>query len=148
MDGPGRPTLYKADFAEQAYELSQAGATNQVLADFFDVSSRTLDNWLSRRPEFARSVKRGRELADARVACGLYSRAVGYTHRTTRTVLHRGEPVSVPHAQYFPPDVRACIFWLRNRRPQQWLEGRQRPPEEEDDCRGDCEEAAEPRIAA
>src|SRR5262245_32019242 len=76
MDGPGRPTLYKSDFAAQAHELCQAGATNQMLADFFNVSCRTIDNWLYRRPEFARSVKRGRELADARVACGLYSRAV------------------------------------------------------------------------
>src|SRR5216683_8215382 len=118
MDGPGRPSLYKPEFAEQAFELCLAGATNQDLADTFDVGHSTIDNWLQKHPEFAQSVKRGRDLADGRVAHGLYSRAIGYTYETTRVVLHRGEPISVPHTAHKPPDIHAGIFWLRNRRPQ------------------------------
>ncbi|HSS82638.1 MAG TPA: transposase, partial [Reyranella sp.] len=93
MDGPGRPSLYEPEFAEQAFELCLAGATNQDLADTFEVGHSTIDNWLKKHPEFAQSVKRGRALADGRVAHGLYSRAIGYTYETTRVVLHRGEPV-------------------------------------------------------
>ncbi|HEX9522547.1 MAG TPA: hypothetical protein VF949_06250, partial [Reyranella sp.] len=63
MDGPGRPSLYKPEFAAQAYELCLAGATNRDLADCFDVGHSTIDNWLQRHPEFAQSVKRGRSLA-------------------------------------------------------------------------------------
>jgi hypothetical protein len=123
MDGPGRPSLYKPEFAAQAFELCLAGATNQDLADSFEVGHSTIDNWLQKHPEFAQSVKRGRDLADGRVAHGLYSRAIGYTYETTRVVLHRGELISVPHTVHKPPDVRACTFWLRNRCPQQWREG-------------------------
>ena len=78
MDGAGRPSLYKPEFAEQAFELCLAGATNQDLADTFEVGHSTIDNWLQKHPEFAQSVKRGRALADGRVAHGLYSRAIGY----------------------------------------------------------------------
>ena len=120
MDGAGRPSLYKPEFAEQAYELCLAGATNQELADGFDVGHSTIDNWLRKHPEFAQAVRNGRDLADGQVARGLYTRALGYDYETTRVVLHRGEPVSVRQTVHRPPDVRACIFWLRNRRPQQW----------------------------
>src|SRR5258708_14181038 len=123
MDRPGRPSLYKPEFAEQAFELCLAGATNRDLADCFDVGHSTIDNWLQKHPEFAQSVKRGGALADGRVAHGLYSRAIGYTYETTRVVLYRGEPVSVPQTVHKPPDVRAGIFWLRNRCPEQWREG-------------------------
>ena len=84
MDRPGRPSLYKPEFAEQAFELCLAGATNQDLADTFEVGHSTIDNWLQKHPEFAQSVKRGRALADGRVARGLYSRAIGYTYEATR----------------------------------------------------------------
>jgi hypothetical protein len=120
MDGPGRPTLYQPEFAGQAYELCLMGATNEELADCLEVSPRTIDNWLQKIPEFAQSVKRGRAIADGKVAHGLYSRAIGYTYETTKVLLYRGEPVSVPHTVHKPPDVAAGRFWLQNRRPQQW----------------------------
>ena len=93
MDGPGRPSLYKPEFAEQAFELCLAGATNRDLADTFEVGHSTIDNWLQKHPEFAQAVKRGRALADGKVAHGLYSRAIGYSYETTRVVLYQGEPV-------------------------------------------------------
>jgi hypothetical protein len=123
MDGPGRPSLYQPEFAEQAFELCLAGATNLDLADTFDVGHSTIDNWLHKHPEFAQAVRRGRALADGKVAHGLYSRAVGYSYETTRVVLYKGEPVVLPHTVHKPPDVRAGIFWLCNRRPEQWCKG-------------------------
>ena len=30
------------------------------------------------------------------------------------------KPVLVPYQVHVPPDVTACIFWLKNRRPAQW----------------------------
>src|SRR5262245_40374254 len=120
MDGPGRPTLYKPEFAEQAYDLCLMGATNQDLADCFEVSRSTIDKWLRREREFAQTVRRGRDLADAEVARALYSRAVGFSYQATKVLLHRGEPVFVPVTVYQPPHVGAGMFWLRNRRPDLW----------------------------
>jgi hypothetical protein len=97
MDGAGRPSLYKPEFAEQAYGLCLAGATNQELADGFDVGHSTIDNWLRKHPEFAQAVRSGRSLADGKVAHGLYARAIGYSYESTRVLLHRGEPLLVRH---------------------------------------------------
>jgi hypothetical protein len=33
---------------------------------------------------------------------------------------------------HYPPDIRACIFWLRNRRRRHWLE-KAEPREEEEE---------------
>ena len=120
MDGPGRPSHYKPEFAEQAFELCLAGATNRDLAETFEVGHSTIDNWLHKHPEFAQAVRRGRGLADGKVAHGLYARAIGYSYETTRVVLCKGEPVAVPQTVHKPPDVRAAIFWLRNRQPGRW----------------------------
>src|SRR3984893_18381590 len=158
MDGAGRRSLYKPEFAEQAYGLCLAGATNQELADGFDVGHSTIDNWLRNHSEFAQAVRSGRSLADGKVAHALYSRAVGYSYESTRVLLHCGEPVAVRHTVHLPPDIRAGIFWLRNRRPQQW---RTASRQARDVCPADGElahhavvapvemiEAAEPRLAA
>ena len=76
MDGPGRPSLYEPEFAEQAFELCLAGATNRDLADTFEVGHSTIDNWLQKHPEFAQSVKRGRALD--RGHCSKHSGASGW----------------------------------------------------------------------
>jgi hypothetical protein len=129
MDGPGRPILYKPELAEQAHKLCLAGATNDDLAEAFDVATRTIGNWLTTQPEFAEAVRSGRLIADGEVAHKLYSRAIGYTYYTDKALISQGVPVAVPITVHAPPDVRACIFWLRNRRPQQWAE-RKSPPDD------------------
>jgi hypothetical protein len=64
-------------------------------------------------------------VADAKVARGLYERAVGFRLTVERTVLHRGEERKLTNIVQYPPDTQACIFWLRNRRRDVW--GNQRP---------------------
>ncbi|HSS85982.1 MAG TPA: hypothetical protein VLL30_19680, partial [Reyranella sp.] len=61
------------------------------------------------------------------------SRAMGYSYETKKVLLYRGAPVTVPHTVHYPPDIQACIFWLRNRRRRHWLEKAQPAQEEEFD---------------
>jgi hypothetical protein len=129
MDGPGRPTLYKPEYAEIARNYCLLGATNDELATFFDVSARTVDDWLKVHPEFATAVQNGRAAADAAIARKLYQRAMGYDYDTKKIFIYRGEPVKVDHTVHMPPDVGACIFWLRNRRRRQWMERAKPEPE-------------------
>lgn len=120
MNERGRPTLYRPEFCEVARNYCLLGATNEDLGDCFGVTSRTIDNWIAVHPEFATAVREAKALADARVARCLYQRAVGYEHKVERTVWHLGKERTIDDTLYFPPDVRACIFWLRNRQPQLW----------------------------
>ena len=122
MTAVGRPTSYRHEFCELAHNYCLLGATNLELAGFFDVAPRTIDNWIASHPAFAEAVREGRVVADARVARCLYQRAVGYSCTVERTVLHGGAERTLKNVVHYPPDTRACIFWLRNRRREAWSE--------------------------
>jgi hypothetical protein len=102
------------------------GATNEALAECFAVSRSTIDRWIAGIPDFRDAVRKGREAADEAVVSTLFTRATGMDRQTTRVLRHDGQPVTVTCAVALPPDVRACLIWLRNRRPEQWRENR--PP--------------------
>ncbi|MBL6653979.1 MAG: hypothetical protein ISP49_20455 [Reyranella sp.] len=120
MTAMGRPILYDPALCEQAHNYCLLGATNDELAEFFGVSPRTIDRWIADQPDFGDAVRRGRIVADSRVARGLYERAVGYDRTVERSVVIGGELKPVTSTIHYPPNVQACIFWLRNRRRRAW----------------------------
>jgi hypothetical protein len=63
MPTPGQPTLYKPEYCELAHNYCLLGATNEVLAGFFGVTRRTIQNWIATHPDFANAVYRGRAAA-------------------------------------------------------------------------------------
>jgi hypothetical protein len=116
----GRPTLYKKTFAAQAAKLCSLGATDADLADFFEVSIRTVERWRSEHEEFCRAVKEAKEAADARVERSLYQRALGYSHDAVKIMQNGGDIIEAKYREHYPPDTTAAIFWLKNRRPKDW----------------------------
>ena len=63
MAAPGQPTSYKPEYNELAHNYCLLGATNEVLAGFFGVTRRTIQNWIATHPDFANAVYRGRAAA-------------------------------------------------------------------------------------
>jgi hypothetical protein len=120
----GRPTVYKPENDEIARVACMLGATNETLAERFEVCRRTIDNWIATIPEFSFAVRQGRQVADETVISALFARAKGMEQKMTKVFCHRGQPVTANYTVHLPPDVCACIFWLRNRRPEQWRENR------------------------
>jgi hypothetical protein len=118
--GPGRPSSYKPEYVEQAEKLCKLGATDAEIANFFQVEERTINRWKRDHPEFCQSLKRGKTLADAKVAERLYRRAVGYSHESVKIFNNGGEPLVVPYVEHYPPDTAAAIFWLKNRQSAKW----------------------------
>lgn len=116
----GRPTDYKPEYAEQAEKLCKLGATDIDLADFFEVSDRTIYRWQAKHPEFCQALKAGKQSADERVERSLYHKAVGYTFDSEKVFQFQGEIVRAATREHVPPDTTAMIFWLKNRRPEAW----------------------------
>lgn len=116
----GRPTEYKPEYDEQAYNYCLLGATDKQLATFFDVSEQTINAWKHKHPSFFESLRRGKEIADARVAQALFSRATGYEHPEDDIKAVNGEIVITPTIKRYPPDPTSMIFWLKNRQPKLW----------------------------
>jgi hypothetical protein len=58
----------------------------------------------------------------ARVERSLYERANGYSYDAVKIFMPAGakKPVYAPCVEHMPPDVTACIFWMKNRMPGRW----------------------------
>jgi hypothetical protein len=116
----GAPTKYKPEYCEQATKLCKLGSTDKQLAEFFDVDESTINEWKTVHQEFSLSIKEGKDIADAEIAHSLYHRAKGYSHPEDVIFNDKGEPLIVPTIKHYAPDSTAIIFWLKNRRPDQW----------------------------
>jgi hypothetical protein len=114
--------FYKPEYAEQAAELCRLGATDEELAEHFEVCVRTIYRWRNAHEDFAKAVITGKEHADTRVERSLYSRAVGCSVERVKIFKHAGDPDPV-YAHYkhqLAPDPNAALQWLRVRQPRKW----------------------------
>lgn len=118
--GRGQPTDYKPEYCQRAADLCLNGATDEDLAQAFEVSARTIYRWQAAHPEFSQALRAGKELADERVVRSLYHKAVGYTFDAVKITQYEGKPVVIPYQEHVPPDTAAAMFWLKNRRPAEW----------------------------
>lgn len=116
----GRPTAYKAEYAEQARKLCQFGATDIEIADFFKVNVATIYRWRNTHPEFCEAVHAGKDAADERVERAFYQRAVGYTFESEKVFQFQGTIVRADTREHVPPDPGAAFNWLKNRRGEKW----------------------------
>lgn len=116
----GRPTAFKPEYVEQAFNYCLLGATDVQMADFFKVTEKTINTWKKNYPEFADALYRGKTLADAQVANSLFKRATGFSHPETHISCYQGEIIQTEVTKHYAPDTTACIFWLKNRQPDKW----------------------------
>jgi hypothetical protein len=57
------------------------------------------------------------------ISIAVYQRAIGYERPATRFFANPdGEPTRVEYTYHHAPDTSAAIFWLRNRRREDWRE--------------------------
>lgn len=119
----GRPTKYNEKVIRQAGRLCSAhGYTDKQLAEFFEVTEQTVNNWKKKHPEFFEALKEGKAVADKLVERSLFERATGYECPEDKIFNNNGEALVVPTTKHYPPDTTACIFWLKNRKPEEWRE--------------------------
>lgn len=116
----GRPSKY--DGLDLAYvkKLASVGLTDMQMAALCGVCLATWHNWKHQHPEFLSTLKNGKRLADKAVEKALYQRALGYWHPEDKFFQHEGQVITVETIKHYPPDVTACIFWLKNRQPNRW----------------------------
>jgi len=108
-------SLYRHEYAHTVYTIALLGATDRVLADAFDVSEETIQQWKHDHPEFATACKKGRIFSDMYVSQSLYGRAVGFEREEEQAAVHQGRVVRYKINKYYPPDPTSAIFWLKAR---------------------------------
>ena len=107
-------SIYKTRIAPRLEMISahlSAGGGMAELAEKLGVSPEEFEKCLQGSRILAATVgsalKIRREKDDNAVENALFQRAVGFEQ---------------PDGKFSPPDVRAAMFWLKNRRPQEWDE--------------------------
>ena len=101
--------------------LARQGKTEEQIARIVGVSPSTLTYWKQRDLEFFVSLKENKELADEVVEGSLFRRATGYDY-TEEASTREGIVELKRHA---PPDPTSMIFWLKNRKPNEWKDRRE-----------------------
>lgn len=112
---------YKSEYDELAYNYALLGATDRQMAEFFDVSEVTINEWKKVHPSFLKSMSGGKSQADALVAKSLFHRALGYSHPETKIATRDGQITdTLDVVKHYAPDTAAASFWLKNRQPDIW----------------------------
>ena len=113
----GRPTKYKTEFCDRAFDFALVGMTDGEIAGALKIDEATLYRWKNARPQFCEAIKTGRDRYDNEVGeKALRQRAAGYDYQ--EEVMTREGP-SVITKRFHGSDT-AAIFWLKNRQPERW----------------------------
>lgn len=154
----GRPKEKVEDKIDllQVEKLAGHNLTDVEIGDVLGVCEDTVNNY-KKDAKFLRALKRGKIKADNRVIQSLYQRAVGrkVVEKTfkavTNTSTGKTKMILIKAVTTeIPPDVKACIHWLHNRRPQDWrnvkeevnILGDEHRPEDVDALIADAEKRA------
>ena len=122
----GRPSKYVDINLEQVEKFCKLGATDAELADFLGVTETTINNWKLEHDDFFESVTRGKRYSDEEVVASLYAKALGGIKELRKDKLNKdGDVVTLTEEVLVVADTKACEFWLKNRRPDEWREKRE-----------------------
>lgn len=106
---------------------AREGLSNEQMANNMGIHISTFYRWKSIYSDFKEAIKKGKEVVDFEVENALLKRALGYEKEKTRTYLkddgtgHKTKHIEVTK-EHVPPDPTAMIFWLKNRKPNEWNE--------------------------
>ncbi|MBF0725008.1 helix-turn-helix domain-containing protein [Enterococcus faecalis] len=97
------------------------GLTDKQVAYNMNIAESTLHEWKKKYSVLSESLKRGKEVVDRQVENALLKRALGYEFKeTTQELTEDGMRVTKVITKQQAPDTTAQIFWLKNRKPQEW----------------------------
>lgn len=106
------------------------GLTDKQIAKNVGVAEATFNRWKKKHESIRSVLKKGKRPVDFEVENKLLQRAMGYDYEETETFIeeYNGKKKTKIRKikKHAPPDTAAMIFWLKNRKPDQW---RQLSPE-------------------
>lgn len=120
----------------QLESWARDGLTDKQIASNMGITEQTLNVWKKNYPSLFESLKRGKAVVDIQVENALLKRALGYSYDevtkervldydpSTGQVVGSHMEVIKTVRKEVQGDTTAQIFWLKNRRPEQWRDKR------------------------
>lgn len=96
---------------------ARGGLTDEQIAKNMGIAPSTLYEWKKKSKEFSESLKKGKEVIDFEVENALLKRALGYEYEEET---YENGILTKKVKKQVPPDTTAQIFWLKNRKPNNW----------------------------
>jgi hypothetical protein len=102
-------------------DWARQGLFDAQIAKNMGISEATLYRYKANHPEIKEALRKGKEVVDIEVENAMLKRALGYTVRIVEQKIDKfGDVHDCERDVHIPGDVTAQIFWLKNRRRQQW----------------------------
>lgn len=120
----GRPSKFDTIDMDQVKKLALVGFTDKQFAHFYDVSLPTWKNWKKNNKDFLASLKDWKKEADEKVEKTLLQRALGYEVKESKVSISGKTKTVTQTTKQVLPDPTSIIFWLKNRRPDEWKDRR------------------------
>jgi transcriptional regulator with XRE-family HTH domain len=118
---------YNSEYHDDwAWSLAVKGCTDEEIASAMHVSRKTIFEWKKKYPSFLQALNEGKDIADSKIERGLYNSGLGYfIDEEERTIEVNKDGTTKlgdlkTKKRYIPPNVTAQIFWLKNRKKEQW----------------------------
>lgn len=103
------------------------GLTIEQIAKNLGISKVTFYKYISEHTELSERLKKGKEVVDIEVENALLKRALGYKVDEITKELITDEETGISELKVtkvvtkeVAPDTTAQIFWLKNRKPEEW----------------------------
>ena len=93
------------------------GLTDEQIAKNIGINRTTLYDWKKKEVNIADSLKKGKEVIDFEVENALLKRALGYEYEEET---YENGILTKKVKKHVAPDTTAQIFWLKNRKPNNW----------------------------
>lgn len=93
------------------------GLTNEQIANNIGINVKTLYDWKNKNSNICNVLKRAREVVDYEVENALYKRAVGYRYDE---ITYENGVETKRITKEVAPDTLAQIYWLKNRKTNNW----------------------------
>ena len=107
------------------------GLSNEQIAHNMGITFQTLYKWQDKYSELREALKKGKEVVDREVENALLKRAMGYEYDevTQEPVTDKDTGITEMRVtkrvtKQIVPDVTAQIFWLKNRKPEEFRDKR------------------------
>lgn len=118
------------------WSLAIRGATDEEIAAALGISRKTVQRWKKEYPSFNEAITKGKDAADAKVEKSLFQRAIGYETTDTEKIVEvdtrtgQSKPVKIRTVtKQIAPDTMAGMYWLNNRKRDDWGNGRNKTQE-------------------
>lgn len=120
----------------QLESWARNGLTDEQIASNMGITRKTLAEWKTKYSDICDTLKRGKAVVDIQVENALLKRALGYSYDevtrervldydpSTGQVVGSHMEITKTVKKEVQGDTTAQIFWLKNRRPEQWRDKR------------------------